>query len=112
MTLEKQNITPFSDEHWMTLAIDQARQAAALGEVPVGAVVVLDNEVIAATGNSPITLCDPTGHAEILALRQAATLLQNYRLPNVNLYVTLEPCIMCMGAIVHARVKKTCLWSR
>lgn len=106
MTQEKQSTILYCDEHWMSLAIEQAKQAADRGEVPVGAVVVLENEVIAATGNSPIALCDPTGHAEILALRQAATQLQNYRLPNIKLYVTLEPCIMCMGAIVHARVKK------
>jgi tRNA(adenine34) deaminase len=89
----------------MTLAVDQAELAADAGEVPVGAVLVDDQgAVIAAAHNQTITLNDPTAHAEILAVRRAARILGNYRLLNTTLYVTVEPCVMCMGAIVHARV--------
>lgn len=91
---------------WMKLALAEAEKAALRGEVPVGAVLVDDSGVIGAGGNSPITECDPTAHAEILALRAAATLRHNYRLPDATLYVTLEPCLMCMGALLHARVKR------
>lgn len=98
------------DTYWMQQAIELAEQAARQGEIPVGAVLVdcsnSKNGLLAAAGNSPITLHDPTGHAEILALRQAAQQIQNYRLPGTTLYVTLEPCIMCMGALIHARIDR------
>lgn len=91
----------------MQFAIREARKAGEKGEVPVGAVVVAETgEILARAHNLAITLSDPTAHAEILALRQAAGRLSNYRLLNTVLYVTLEPCVMCMGAIVHARVAK------
>ena len=90
----------------MRLALDQARNAYALGEVPVGAVVVLEGRVIATGFNQPIGECDPTAHAEIRAIRQAAEILGNYRLVGCDLYVTLEPCAMCAGAIQHARIRR------
>lgn len=94
------------DEGWMQLALAQAKCAADNAEVPVGAVLVLGDRLIAAAHNQPIAHCDPTAHAEIVALRLAATLRQNYRLPGTTLYVTLEPCLMCLGAIIHARVDR------
>lgn len=94
------------DEALMRLAIDQAHNAWALGEVPVGAVVVRDGQVIATGFNQPIGNSDPTAHAEIQALRAAAELLGNYRLSHCELYVTLEPCAMCAGAMQHARIKR------
>ena len=94
-----------SHEHWMHRALDLAKLAEAKGEVPVGAVLVKDNVVVGEGYNQLITLNDPTAHAEILALRDAATKLGNYRLPGTTLYVTVEPCSMCAGAIVHARIK-------
>ena len=91
----------------MTRALDEARAAAKAGEAPIGAVLVdAGGEVIAAAGNAPIATHDPTGHAEIRVLRAAAAVLGNYRLPGTTLYVTLEPCAMCAGAISHARVAK------
>lgn len=93
-------------EKWMGLALEEALKASANGEVPVGAVVVKDNHLIAAAHNGPIGHSDPTAHAEILALRAAATQLNNYRLVGCQLYVTLEPCMMCLGAMVHARIEK------
>lgn len=91
----------------MARALDEARAAADAGEAPIGAVLVdAQGEVIAAAGNAPISTNDPTGHAEIRALRAAAEKLGNYRLPETTLYVTLEPCAMCAGAISHARVKR------
>lgn len=90
----------------MHLALDQAKQGEAAGEVPVGAVLVKDDQLIAEAFNQPITLCDPTAHAEILTLRSAATSLQNYRLVNTTLYVSLEPCAMCAMALIHARVER------
>jgi len=91
----------------MQQALAQARIAARMNEVPVGAVLVdADGELLAAGHNQPISACDPSAHAEIITLRQAALKLANYRLPNTTLYVTLEPCTMCVGAIVHARVKR------
>jgi tRNA(adenine34) deaminase len=90
----------------MQLALDQARLAWAEGEVPVGAVVVKDGEIIATGYNQPIGRHDPTAHAEIIALRAAAAKLGNYRLPGCELYVTLEPCIMCSGAMMHARLAR------
>jgi tRNA(adenine34) deaminase len=94
------------DARFMQLALDQARLAWAVGEVPVGAVVVRDGEVIAAGYNQPIGRHDPTAHAEIVALRAAADKLGNYRLPGCELYVTLEPCAMCSGAMMHARLAR------
>ncbi|KTT74790.1 nucleoside deaminase [Sphingomonas endophytica] len=90
----------------MRAALDAARAAAAAGEVPVGAVVVRGGEVIAVAANAPRTLCDPTAHAEILALRAAATALARDRLEDCDLWVTLEPCAMCAGAIAHARIAR------
>jgi tRNA(adenine34) deaminase len=91
---------------FMQQAISQAHNAWALGEVPVGAVVVKDGEVVATGFNQPIGTHDPTAHAEIMALRAAATILGNYRLPGCELYVTLEPCAMCSGAMMHARLAR------
>ncbi|WP_340615275.1 tRNA adenosine(34) deaminase TadA [Xenorhabdus thailandensis] len=96
----------FSDEYWMRRAIDLAMQAQAKGEIPVGAVLVADNKVIAEGFNHPITDHDPTAHAEIIALRRGGRQLQNYRLLNTTLYVTLEPCVMCAGAMVHSRIQR------
>jgi tRNA(adenine34) deaminase len=102
-------ITP-ADEFAMRIALDQAHNALLVGEVPVGAVIVRHGEagpqVIATGYNRPITTHDPTGHAEIVALRHAAQLLENYRLPDCELYVTLEPCAMCAMALMHARLKR------
>ncbi|MYM28192.1 tRNA adenosine(34) deaminase TadA [Duganella sp. CY15W] len=95
-----------SDSVYMQLALEQAQQAWDLGEVPVGAVVVKDGEVIAVGCNQPIGKHDPTAHAEIVALRAAAEKLGNYRLPGCELYVTLEPCVMCSGAMMHARLAR------
>lgn len=91
---------------YMRQAISQAHNAWALGEVPVGAVVVRDGEIIATGFNQPIGTHDPTAHAEIMALRAAAAVLGNYRLPGCELYVTLEPCAMCSGAMMHARLAR------
>ena len=88
----------------MRLALDQARAAMAQGEVPIGAVLVLDGAPVASDFNRPISAQDPTAHAEILVLRRAAALRGNYRLTGSTLYVTVEPCLMCVGALVHARV--------
>nr|WP_229210498.1 tRNA adenosine(34) deaminase TadA [Duganella sp. CF517] len=93
-------------DDFMRLALEQARHAWDLGEVPVGAVVVKDGVVIARGYNQPIGKHDPTAHAEIVALRAAAEVLGNYRLPGCELYVTLEPCVMCSGAMMHARLAK------
>lgn len=93
-------------ETGMRLALDQAHNAWLVGEVPVGAVILREGQVIATGYNRPITTHDPTAHAEIVALRHAATLLQNYRLPECELYVTLEPCAMCAMALIHARFKR------
>jgi tRNA(adenine34) deaminase len=95
-----------TDEFFMQSALEQAQTAAAAGEVPVGAVVVHKGQVIATGRNSPIEGHDPTAHAEIMALRAAAKALGNYRLPDCELYVTLEPCAMCSGALLHARLKR------
>ena len=95
-----------ADDVYMQLALEQARHAWSLGEVPVGAVVVRDGEVIATGFNQPIGQHDPTAHAEIVALRAAADKLGNYRLPGCTLYVTLEPCVMCSGAMMHARLAR------
>ncbi len=94
------------DEAAMRLALDQAQNAWLAGEVPVGAVILRQGQVIATGYNRPITTHDPTAHAEIVALRHAATLLSNYRLPECELFVTLEPCAMCAMALLHARFKR------
>ncbi|MFZ5528919.1 MAG: tRNA adenosine(34) deaminase TadA [Pseudomonadota bacterium] len=98
-------ITP-ADEHAMRIALDQAHNAWLAGEVPVGAVIMRHGQVIATGYNRPITTHDPTAHAEIVALRHASQLLENYRLPDCELYVTLEPCAMCAMALMHARFKR------
>ncbi|MDP6969125.1 MAG: tRNA adenosine(34) deaminase TadA [Gammaproteobacteria bacterium] len=95
-----------NDEHFMALAMEQAQLAAQQGEVPVGAVVVQQGKVIGCGYNQPISTHDPSAHAEIMALRDAAHRLQNYRLPGCQLYVTLEPCTMCVGAMVHSRIER------
>ena len=95
-----------NDLTFMTRAIELAREAQAAGEVPVGAVVVRDRKIIGEGWNRPISTQDPTAHAEIIALRAAAQAIGSYRLTNTTLYVTLEPCAMCAGAMVHARVKR------
>ncbi len=95
-----------SDALFMQQALSQARNAWVLGEVPVGALVVRDGEVIATGFNQPIANHDPTAHAEIMALRAAAAILGNYRLPGCELFVTLEPCVMCAGAMMHARLAR------
>lgn len=94
------------DEAWMRYALRLAERAEQQGEVPVGAIVVADGRCISEGYNQPIQTHDPTAHAEIIALRRAGQVLQNYRLIGTTLYVTLEPCVMCMGAIAHARVKR------
>lgn len=94
------------DIHWMWHAIMLAEKAAAADEVPVGAVLVLNDEVIGEGFNRSISHCDPTSHAEIMALRNGAEKIGNYRLIDTTLYVTLEPCLMCAGAMVHARIKR------
>ena len=100
------------DRKWMQRALELARWAVAEGEVPVGAVLVRDNEVIGEGRNRPIAAHDPTAHAEILALRAAATRQRNYRLPGTTLYTTLEPCVMCAGAIIQARVRRVVFGTR
>ena len=95
-----------NDEFWMSFALAEARQAVTAGEVPIGAVIVLNNEIIGCGHNQPISRCDPTAHAEIVALRAAAKRIENYRLTDATIYVTIEPCAMCAGAIVNARIKR------
>ena len=94
------------DETWMSFALEEARKAEKEGEVPVGAILVKDNFVIAKAHNKPITENDPTAHAEIKVLRAAGSEIKNYRLPGTTLYVTLEPCAMCLGAIMQARIER------
>ncbi|MDE2120600.1 MAG: tRNA adenosine(34) deaminase TadA, partial [Betaproteobacteria bacterium] len=101
-----------ADQAFMRLALDQAQNAWLLGEVPVGAVIVRDGKVLATGYNRPIGDSDPTAHAEIVALRQAASLLGNYRLPGCTVYVTLEPCAMCAMALLHARVERVVFGTR
>jgi tRNA(adenine34) deaminase len=100
------------DEHWMREALALARMAQARGEVPVGALVVHAGAVIGRGGNAPIAASDPTAHAEIGALRSAGLALGNYRLPESELFVTLEPCAMCAGAILHARIRRLVFGAR
>lgn len=99
-------VNEYSDEYWMRQALSLAQRAQEEGEVPVGSLLVLDNQVIGEGWNRPIGRHDPTAHAEIMALRQGGAVLQNYRLLNATLYVTLEPCVMCAGAMVHSRIRR------
>jgi tRNA(adenine34) deaminase len=103
---------PSEDEVYMRMALDLARAAGNAGEVPVGAVVVLDGRVIGRGQNSPVSVMDPTAHAEILALREGAAAVNNYRLTGATLYVTLEPCVMCAGALVAARISRLVFGAR
>jgi tRNA(adenine34) deaminase len=100
------------DERFMRVALEQALEGGSRGEVPVGAVVVLDDEIVGAGFNQPIGGQDPTAHAEIVALREAARRIGNYRLPGATLYVTIEPCQMCVGAMIHARVARLVFGAR
>jgi tRNA(adenine34) deaminase len=95
-----------TDQEYMHMAIEQARSAALRGEVPIGALVVLDDKIIGAAGNRTISDCDPTAHAEIVAIREAAREIRNYRLTGAAVYVTVEPCAMCAGALVQARIAR------
>lgn len=95
-----------SDAHFMQLALEEARAAAAGGEVPVGALIVYEGKIIARSSNRTIRDCDPTAHAEIVTMREAARLLNNYRMSGTTLYVTIEPCSMCAGAIIQARIPR------
>ena len=99
-------MTQDDDSHWMEYALGLAYEAEALGEVPVGAVIVSKGSVIGEGFNRPIASHDPTAHAEIQAIRDAGLRIGNYRLPDATLYVTLEPCVMCAGAVVHARIDR------
>lgn len=102
-----ENTVSERDEDWMREALSTARDAEALGEVPVGACVVsADGELLARSGNRTLTDCDPTAHAEIVALREAARRVANHRLTGAVMYATIEPCAMCAGALVHARIKR------
>lgn len=105
-------MTPQTDDDFMGVALELAREAATLDEVPVGAVVVRDGEIVGRGFNQPIGRHDPTAHAEVMALRDAAECLGNYRLPGCTLYVTLEPCAMCIGAIFHARIARVVFGAR
>jgi tRNA(adenine34) deaminase len=95
-----------SPEQFMDAALEQAQRALAAGEVPIGAVLVIDAAIVTRAFNQPISACDPTAHAEVLVLREAARIAGNYRLTAADVYVTLEPCLMCVGALVHARVRR------
>ena len=96
-----------TNEQFMELALDEAKKAGQIGEVPIGAILVAENGgILSAAHNQTIKQVDPSAHAEILALREAAIKINNYRLINTSLFVTIEPCMMCMGALVHARVKR------
>lgn len=101
-----------SDETYMLRALELAQKAAEEGEVPVGAVIVIDDQIVGEGWNRPIGSCDPSAHAEISALRHAAETLGNYRLPGATLYVTIEPCTMCVGAMVHARIDRVVFGAR
>ena len=95
-----------SDQFWMSTAIELAKQAGERGEIPVGAVLILDDKIIGRGRNQSIEFNDPTAHAEIQALREAGSKIGNYRLSGSKMYVTIEPCTMCFGALVHARIEK------
>jgi tRNA(adenine34) deaminase len=106
-------MTQFDDERFMRMAIEEALKAERIGEVPIGAVIVgEDGEIISRAHNTRETSFDPTAHAEIIAIREAAKKLGNWRLTNITLYVTLEPCVMCMGAIILSRIKRVVLGAR
>ncbi len=105
-------MTADDDVKWMREALTLARQAQLENEVPVGAVVVCDDRIIGRGWNHPIGACDPTAHAEVVALRQAAGKERNYRLPGATLYATIEPCAMCLGAIVQARISRVVFAAR
>jgi len=94
------------DRRWMRVALDEAQAAGARGEVPIGALVVRDEELLASAGNASVAEHDPSGHAEVRALRAAGARIRNYRLPGAVLYVTVEPCVMCIGAALHARLAR------
>ena len=98
--------SPVPDVSFMQAALDEARAAAQRGEVPIGAIIVHDGRIIARAGNRTVTDCDPTAHAEIVALRAAAREIKNYRLLDTTLYVTIEPCSMCAGAMIQARIAR------
>jgi len=100
------SVTVETDERFMRVALEQARDARLRGEVPIGAVVVLEDEILGAGCNQPIGAADPTAHAEIVALRAAAQRVGNYRLTGATVYVTIEPCQMCVGAMIHARIAR------
>lgn len=104
--LHEQVVTTGLDEHYMRLALDEAQSALSSGEVPVGAVLVRDGLVLASGHNGPIAQSDPTAHAEIVVMRAGARKIDNYRLAGTVLYVTIEPCVMCLGALMHARVER------
>ncbi|HTS75347.1 MAG TPA: tRNA adenosine(34) deaminase TadA [Bryobacteraceae bacterium] len=101
-----------ADERFMRMALELAREAAAMEEAPVGAIVVFEDRVIGRGRNAPIAMNDPTAHAEILALREAAAAMANYRLPGATMYATLEPCAMCAGALVTARIARLVFGAR
>jgi tRNA(adenine34) deaminase len=106
------NLASPADERWMREALAMAHSAQARGEVPVGAVVICGDAIVGRGGNAPIAASDPTAHAEIAALREAAKARGNYRLPDCDLYVTIEPCAMCAGAIIHARIRRLVFGAR
>ena len=106
------SVDPAQDERWMRHALKLARRAQELGEVPVGALLVQEDALIAEGWNRPIASHDPSAHAEMVAMREAAALLRNYRLGGLTLYVTLEPCVMCAGAIIHARIARVVFGAR
>jgi len=100
------SVQVMEDQHWMQIAISQAKLAEQAGEVPVGSVLVRNKQLLATGFNQPISATDPTAHAEIVAIRSAAVIENNYRLPDTSLYVTIEPCTMCVGAMMHARIRE------
>jgi tRNA(adenine34) deaminase len=105
-------VSSSDDQHFMAAALEQARLAGAAGEVPVGAVMIYQDQIVGIGRNAPVASNDPTAHAEMVAIRQAAAALGNYRLAGCTLYVTLEPCPMCAGALVHARVDRLVFGAR
>jgi tRNA(adenine34) deaminase len=107
MIREHDSLTASKDEHFMRMALAEARKAGKRGEVPVGSIIVdAKGNILAAAGNTCIGASDPTGHAEMVAMRNAAQKIRNYRLLNTTIYVTVEPCVMCAGAMIHARIDR------